>query len=131
MNRSEIWRDVNDALRRAMNEGLHLLDEGDLVEQSDRQLLNLPIVGGTQPTTALLLRRYHAQLHQELCAGNRPRVQFTNLEEELRELTRGVLVTILSDEGTSVENAVLLALVLHKRGLATFCAVPPSAPTTI
>lgn len=123
MHHSEIWQDINTAVHRAIRDRLFELHDHDLIEQSDRLLASLPVVGG-QPTTALLLRRYHTQLHQELCEGNRPRATFGGLEDELRELTRAVIVTIDADEGISVENAVLIALILQKQGLATFCARP-------
>jgi hypothetical protein len=124
MHHSEIWQDINVAVHRALRDRLFELHEHDLVEQSDKLLASLPVVGGAQPSTALLLRRYHTQLHQELCLNNQPRSTFAQLEDELRELTRAVMVTIDADEGISVENAVLIALVLHKRGLAAFCARP-------
>jgi hypothetical protein len=123
MHHSEIWQDINAAVHHAVRQQLFQLNERDLIERSDDLLINLPVVSGTQPSTALLLRRYHTQIHQELCAGNQPRSSFTSLEDELRELTRAIMVSI-GDEGISVENAVLLALILHKRGLATFCAQP-------
>jgi len=123
MHHSEIWQDINTAVHRAVRDRLFQLDERDLTERSDDLLESLPIVGGAQPSTALLLRRYHTQLHHELCADNQPRSTLTSIEDELRELTRAVMVTV-DDEGISVENAVLLALILHKRGLATFCAQP-------
>lgn len=122
MHHSEIWEDINTAVHRAVRDRLFELHDHDLIEQSDGLLANLPTMGGQQPTTALLLRRYHTQLHQELCAGNQPRTNFEYLEDELRELTRAVIVTIDADEGISVDNAVLLALILHKQGLANFCA---------
>lgn len=124
MHHSEIWEDINTAVSRAVRDRLFELHDHDLVDQSDRLLANLPITGSQQPTTALLLRRYHTQLQQELCAGNQPRTTFEYLEDELRELTRAVLVTIDADEGISVDNAVLLALILHQQGLANFCALP-------
>jgi len=124
MHHSEIWQDINTAVHQAIRDRLFQLSENDLIERSDDLLANLPVVGGKQPSTALLLRSYHTQLHQELCDGNQPRATFGSLEDELRELTRAVVVTIEADEGISVENAVLLALVLHKRGIVTFCARP-------
>jgi hypothetical protein len=124
MHHSEIWQDINDAVHMAVRDRLFQLTENDLIERSDDLLAGLPVVGRAQPSTALLMRRYHTQLRHELCAGNQPRATFGSLEDELRELTRAVMVTIDADEGISIENAVLLALVLHKRGLATFCAQP-------
>jgi hypothetical protein len=124
MHHSEIWQDINAAVHQAVRDRLIQLNEHDLIERNDDLLANVPVVGGQQPSTALLLRRYHTQLHQELCAGNQPRVTFGSIEDELRELTRAVMVTIDADEGISVESAVLLALVLHKQGIAAFCARP-------
>lgn len=129
MHHSPIWQDINNAVHQALTQQLHLLDEDDLIDRSDNVLANVPIASGAQPTTALLLRRYHTQLHHELCDGNRPRAQHESMQDELRELTRAVIVTIDSNEGISVESAVLLALVLAKRGLAKFCALPAVAPT--
>ena len=79
-------------------------------------------------TTAAVLGRYHLRLRQELCRGNQPRVTGATVEDELRELTRAVLVTAGAREGVSVEAAVGLALVLYNRGVAPFCALP--APRT-
>lgn len=124
MQHSEIWQDMTTSVRRAINQRLHLLHESDLTDQSDRLLAMLPVVGSEQPTTALLFRRYHGQLHAELCNGTRPRQQFSDLEQELLELTRAVIVTFDTSEGISVENAVLMALILRAQGLARFCAQP-------
>ncbi|HEX6291794.1 MAG TPA: hypothetical protein VFZ66_21590 [Herpetosiphonaceae bacterium] len=124
MHHSEIWQDINAAVHQAVRDRLFQLDENDLIERSDALLENVPVVGGAQPSTALLLRRYHTQLHQELCVGSQPRATFGSIEDELRELTRAVMVTVDADEGISVESAVLLALILQKRGLTNFCARP-------
>jgi hypothetical protein len=129
MHHSQIVEDINTAVHQALAEGLHELDEMDLISRSDALLMNLPIVGGAQPTTALLLRRYHMQLHSELCLGQQPRIRVATVEDELRELTRAVIVTMGGAEGLSVEAAALIALVMQKRGLARFCTLPSTSPT--
>ncbi len=126
MDQPTIWQDINDAVRGAINERLHLLNQHALIARSDALLASLPQMGHTKTTTSGLLRRYHRQLWQELCQGNRPRRQFNQLEDELRELTRAIVATIVSDNGISIENAVLLALVLRAQGIARFCAMPAS-----
>lgn len=128
MQHSEIWQDINITIQRAINEGLHQADEAHLIDRSDALLTSLPVMGGQQPTTALLLRRYQRELHQELCAGQRPRATFNSVEDELREMSRAVIVTLDTNEGVSIENAVLIALVLRARGLTTFCAQPTVTP---
>jgi hypothetical protein len=129
MTTNELVRDMQTTVHRALNERLHLEDEHDLIERSDALLAMLPTMGGSDPTTALLLRRYHAELHAELCAGSQPRLRTDNAETELLELTRAVLVTMGGDEGLSIESAVLIGLVLLKRGLPAFCAMPATPPT--
>lgn len=128
MHHSQIWEDILTGIDSAIDNGLHLLDERDLIDRADRLFENVPVAGGTQPTTALLLRRYHQQLHSELCVGSRPRARFDTLQDELRELTRAVVVAIQSNEGISIETSVLIALVLQKRGIANFCAQPATTP---
>ena len=129
MHHMQIVEDINNAVHRALTENLHELDEMDLISSSDASLMNLPIVGGSQPTTALLLRRYHTQLHSELCQGHQPRIRVETVEDELRELTRAVVVTMGGAEGMSIEGAVLIALVIQKRGLTTFCNLPATGFT--
>lgn len=124
MDQLSIWQDINDAVRSAIDEGLYLLDQNALTAYSDALLARLPQLRNTNTTTVGLLRRYHMQLWQELCQDNRPRMQFNRLEDELRELTRAIVATIASDSGISIENAVLLALILRAQGLARFCATP-------
>jgi hypothetical protein len=124
MDQPTIWQDIDDAVRSAINERLHVRNQQALIARSDALLANLPQMGNTKTTTSGLLRRYHMQLRQELCQGNRPRMQFTQLEDELRELTRAIVATIVSDSGISIENAVLLALVLRAQGIVRFCAMP-------
>ncbi len=126
-----IWQDIDDAIDVALEERLHLQSQSDLVARSDALLARLPQMSNRRITTAQLLRRYQAELQQELCQDRRPRMRFSTLEDELRELTRAVVATIVSDSGISIENAVFLALVLRAQGLQKFCALsaPPSVQT--
>ena len=128
MHHSAIWDEINTALHAALRQGLDQLDETDLTERSDNLLASLPVVGNQQPTTALLFRRYQTTLQQELCSGRQPRMSYASPEDALRDLTRAVVVTLDTSEGISVENAVLMALILHKRGLAAFCTQPALTP---
>ncbi len=122
----DIWKDINAAARAAILDDLHELDEDDLLERSDALLATLPVVGKEQPTTLGLLKRYQGRLQQELCIGNEPRIaEFHLVQEELVEITRGIMVVIEGSEGISIESALHLALVLRARGLANFCATPP------
>jgi len=123
MSRPQIWQDIADAARNAIDANLHTLDEDDLVDRSDAVLDNLPTVADEQATTGLLLRRYRRELHSELCSGSRARTTYGSLEEELTDLTRAVVVTIEWGEGISLESAVLLALVLRAQGIDRFCAL--------
>ncbi len=120
-----IWQDIDEAIDVALTERLHLQSQNALVARSDALLASLPQMRNGRTTTAELLRRYHVELQQELCQGHRPRMWFSTLEDELRELTRAVVATIVSDSGISIENAVLLALVLRAQGLQKFCAMSP------
>ncbi len=126
-----IWQDIDDAIDVALAERLHLQSQSALVARSDALLASLPQMRNRRTTTAELLRRYHVELQQELCQDHRPRMRFSTLEDEVRELTRGVAATIVSDSGISIENAVVLALVLRAQGLEKFCALsaPPSVQT--
>ncbi len=122
----EIWKDINAAARAAILDDLHELDEDDLLERSDALLATLPVVGKEQPSTSALLKRYQGRLQQELCIGTQPRIaEFHLVQEELVEITRGIMVVIEGSEGISIESALHLALVLRARGLANFCATPP------
>ena len=123
MSRPQIWQDIADAVRRAIDDNLATLDEDDLVERSDAVLDNLPAVADEQTTTGLLLRRYRRELHGELCSGPRARTTYGSLAEELTDLTRAVVLSIQWNEGISTESAVLLALVLRAQGLDRFCAL--------
>lgn len=124
MHHSQIVQDINDAVHQALADNLYQLDEGELTKRADELLERLPVVGETQPTTEQLLRRYHVQLHAELCQNHQPRVRAETVEDEVRELTRAVIVTMGSGEALSVETAATIGLVLYKRGLAAFCTLP-------
>lgn len=125
MEPTTIWQDIATSVHRALGEQLDLVPEEGLMQRSDALLSRLPSVGGSQPiSTAMFLRRYNTALHQELCLGTQPRMMPATVEDELRDLTRAVMVTIGSGEGVSVEAAVGLALVLYKRGVTSFCALP-------
>ncbi len=126
MSSRDIVETINLAVRDALVDGAHLLSERELTERADDLLSRMPTVGGTQPTAGLLLRRYRGALQKELCAGRQPRPLPPVVEDELRELTRAVIVTIESHEGFSVDISVLLALVIRSGGLAEFCAIPAS-----
>ena len=124
MDHLEIWQTIQAAVHDALIDRLHLLSESALIERADALLREMPAVGGTQPTAALLLRRYRGALQKELCNGHEPRPLPGAIEDEVRELTRAVMVAIDVNEGFSVETAVLLALAIRAGGLAKFCAVP-------
>jgi hypothetical protein len=125
MNQPTIWQDIATSVHRALGEHLDLIHEDDLVQRSDALLAQMPSLIGSQPTSTLLfLRRYHTALHQEMCQGTQPRTISATVEDELRNLARAVMLTIGSTEGISVETAVGLALVLYKRGVIQFCALP-------
>jgi predicted nucleic acid-binding protein len=127
MRQSQIWQDINAVVDDAIEQQWYKLDEAELVRRSDDLLRLLPTVGDEQIITAQLLLEHQAGLQRELCNGPQPRATFETLDEQLREFTRAVLVTFSTTEGISLENAALIALVLHKRGLAAFCAQPPVA----
>ena len=125
MSRTDIWRDISTSVQQALDVRLDRLNEAGLVHRSDALLARLPGITGAQPsTTAVLLGRYHALLHKELCRAQQPRTLAATVEDDLRELTRAVLMTVGIGEGVSVEAAVGMALVLYKRGLVSFCAQP-------
>lgn len=126
MSSRDIVDTINQAVRDALLDGAHLLSERELTERADDLLSRMPVVGGAQPTTGLLLRRYRGALQKELCVGRQPRPMPEIVEDEVRELTRAVIVAIESHEGFSVDISVLLALVIRTGGLAEFCAVPAS-----
>ena len=120
----EIWETIYQAVDGALDENLHRLDEHELMRRADEALLQLPIVGGTQPTAALLLRRNRGALQHELCLGREPRPLPAGIEEQVRELTRAVMVTMGGHEGMSVDIAVLLALAIRADGVDRLCATP-------
>jgi hypothetical protein len=125
MNQTTIWQDIGASVHQAILERLDLLPEEGLVQRSDSLLARLPSHVGSQPiSTGLFLRRYHTLLHEQVCRGTHPRTISASLEDELRDLTRAVILTVGVTEGVSVEAAVGLALVLYKQGIIPFCALP-------
>ena len=123
MSRPQIWQDIADAVRRAIDDNLATLDEGDLVERSDAVLDNLPAVADEQTTTGLLLRRYRRELHGELCNGPRARTTYGSLVEELTDLdTRGGAQHSMERRHLDRERCAA-ALVLRAQGLDRFCAL--------
>ena len=109
MEQLEIWQTISETTHNAIQDGLHRLSEHELLRRADEILRRMPVVGGAQPTAALLLRRYQFALRKELCEGPRPRSLPEDVEEQVRELTRAVMVTVDLNEGFSIEAAVLLA----------------------
>ena len=127
MDHSRIWHDITASVQYALGPGLDRFTEEGLIARSDALLSMLPGVGGAQRvTTTGFLRRYDATLHHELCRGTRPYSSAAAVADQLHAVTRAVLVTGAA-EGMSIEAAVGIALVLHKRWLAQFCAVPISS----
>ena len=131
MAQTDLWRDITTTVQRALDARLDQLTEAGLVRHSDALLAQLAgLRGAQQLTTRVLLRRYHTPLHHELCHGQHPRTAGARITDELCELTRAMLVTVGATEGVSIEAAVGLALVLHTRGIAPFCAVPARPTST-
>ncbi len=125
MYETDLWRDITTSIHHALSARLDLFTEDSLVRRSDTLLARLPSVNGSGlTTTAMLLGRYHTVLHKEVCRAHQPRTLGGTVEDDLRELTRAMLVTVGIGEGISVEAAVGMALVLYKRGVAPFCALP-------
>jgi hypothetical protein len=125
MYQTQLWNDITTAVRHALDERLDLLSDARLVQHSDALLATMPSLSGSQPTTtAGLLRRYDTSLHQAVCWDKQPRLTSATVADELRDLTRAVILTLGSTEGVSIDAAVALALVLYARGIAPFCALP-------
>lgn len=123
----ELWQTINKSVRTAVEVELPYLGEHELLQRADELLLRLPIVEGTQPTAALLLRRNRRALQHELCQGREPRPLPDDLEDEVRELTRTVMVVMGGSEGMSVDIAVLLALAIRANGVQHLCESPLAA----
>ena len=121
MHHLEIWQTINQAVHNALLDEAHTLSERELLLRADDLLLRMPIVGGSQPTAALMLRRSQAALQKELCAGGAPRPLGDTVEDEVRELTRAVMVAVDLNEGFSIETAVLLALAIRAGGVDRLC----------
>src|SRR6478736_4579683 len=102
MYQTDLWHQITTSVDQAIDVRLDLLDESRLMQRSDALLAGLPGVTGEQVvTTAALLGRYHAPLHKALCQAGQPRTVAATVEDDLRELTRAVLVTIGIREGVS------------------------------
>ena len=129
MKPTELSRDITTSIRRAMAAHRDGLDEAHLMAQSDATLAQGR--GAPVASTAAFLGRYATPLRQELCRGTQPRTTPVTVEATLWDLTRAVFVTIGSTEGLSVDAAVDLALVLHARGVAPFCAVSTPRPRAV
>ncbi len=131
MYQTNLWQEITTSVHQILDVRLDLLSEGSLVQRSDALLATLPGVSGAQSlTTAMLLGRYHVRLQKELCRAAQPRVVGASIEDDLHELTRAILVTVGIGEGVSVEAAAGMALVLYRRGIVSFCALPILRPTT-
>lgn len=125
MYQTDLWHDITISVRRALDEQRDRLSETRLVEHSDTLLASMPSLGGAhQTTTAALLRRYDAALHQAMCLDKQPRRTSASVVDELRDVTRAMILTLGPTEGVSTDAAVALALVLYSRGIASFCALP-------
>ena len=132
MNQTTVWHDITTSVHQALAEQLDLLPETGLVQRSDTLLAQLPSLDGSQPiSTALFLRRYHTALHHQVCRDMQPRTVSASVEDELRDLTRAVMLTVGVTEGVSIEAAVGLALVMYKRGVIPFCALPTVPMSTV
>jgi hypothetical protein len=131
MAQTDLWQDITTTVQRALDARLDQRTEAGLVRHSDALLTQLAGLRGSQQlTTRSLLRRYATPLHHELCRGQHPRAAGASVTEELCDLTRAMLVTVGATEGVSIEAAVGLALVLYKRGVVSFCAVPARPTST-
>jgi hypothetical protein len=125
MYQSDLTRDITTAVQRALRQHFDARPAVDGLQYSDELLRVLPAMRGAPPaTTAMLLQRYQAPLQQALCRNHRPRQQGASIADQLDDLTRAVLMAVGTTEGLSIESAVGMALVLHRRGLASLCALP-------
>ena len=130
MHHSEIWRMINVEVQRALQNQVHMLSTRELSRRVDQLLLRLPATGGGQLTTASLLRRHRVALQQALCDNRRPRPLPASIEDEIRELTRVVMIAVQHHGSFSVETAVLLALVIRASGIETLCMAPTEPATS-
>jgi hypothetical protein len=128
MYEMNVLQDIVIGVQHALARQLDRLDEASLMQQSDAFLATLPGARGAHlTTTAELLRRYDAPLHEILCWNQQPRSASATVGDELRDLARAIVLTLGPTEGISVDSAVSLALVLHKRGVGSFCTQPKLA----
>ncbi len=124
MDELELIETLNGAVHKALLNNYHTMSEYQLLELSDQLLVDMPTLGGAAPTAALLLRHYHSALHRELCIGQTPRPIPYVIEDEVRMLTRAVMVAIETQEGIPVDASVLLALALRAGGIDKLCGMP-------
>ena len=124
MDELELIETLNGAVHKALLNNYHTLSERQLLELADKTLIDMPTLGGVAPTAAVLLRHYQSALHRELCIGQTPRPIPYVIEDEVRMLTRAVMVAIETQEGIPVDASVLLALALRARGVDHLCAMP-------
>lgn len=125
MSEPEIITILNDAVHNALLNRQHELREDELRSQANALLATMPSLGNnTSASVDQLLHRYHGTLHKELCNGLEPVAQPEVIEDELRMITRAVVVAIETQEGISMESAVLLALIIRAHGLDKLCALP-------
>ena len=127
MDELELVETLNGEVHKALLNNYHTLSEQRLIELANGALMDMPTLDGNAPTAGLLLRHYHSALHRELCSGQTPRPMPYVIEDEVRMLTRAVMVAIETQEGISVEASVLLALAIRAGGVAKLCAMPPDA----
>lgn len=129
MDRTELWHDITRCVQDALHARLVGLSEDWLMARSDSLLAMKPGISGAQQlTTTDFLEHYDIALYHELCRGTLPRSTATSVASQLHDLTRAVLVSSPA-EGLSIDAAVGIALVLHTRGLAQFCALPMTLAT--
>lgn len=125
MNHSQLWHDITVSVQHALDDQLDQLSDSHLVQHSDALLATMPGVGGSSLiTTASVLRRYDTSLRQAMCSNKQPRLMSATIADTLHDMTRAVILTLGPVEGVSIDAAVTLALVLHNRGIASFCARP-------
>lgn len=130
MDQTRILHDITTSVHDAVRTRRDGLAEAVLVDNSDALLAMLPSLTGAQPTTTdAFLRRHTTPLHEALCRGQQPREQAATMEHQLHNATRAVMVVGV-ETGMSIEAAVGVALVLYKRGIPSFCALPAGTVRT-
>ncbi|GAC1549803.1 MAG: hypothetical protein NVS2B7_25850 [Herpetosiphon sp.] len=124
MTDANLIETLNSAVHRALQNNYHQLNDHDLIVLADELLQTMPMMTAVKVGAAQLLRRYRPSLQRELCNGSAPIPLPAVIEDEVRILTRAIMVSIESQEGISVEACVLLGLVLRAQGLSTLCQSP-------